>query len=545
VGVVYEAENVWTHRRVALKVLSPSSGLTEDMVERFVREARSTARLLHPNVVNILDLGADPEGQPYVVQELLDGEDLRRHLEHKGRLPLAQALDVLAPVMDALAVAHDLGIVHRDVKPANVVLARRVDEIVPTLIDFGAAKLVGLDGERGITATGELVGTPHYMAPEQLQGTRSIDARVDVWGVGATLWEAITGAPPFPGETLIQVATQILNRDAPLLSSVVPGVPAQADAVLRRALTRNREHRYQDMREMLSDVLVLRAFLAEHPEASYSDESPTEKLVPPAMARLFRTTGSHAGPRWRVGLVVTTSRLEGHPIADAFSFALGVRCDVQRFLSYAELVAAMSDGELEVAWLPPVAYLRARRARACRLLVMMERELGGGYASALLGRAAAVRSVSDAVGRRAAWVDAWSAAGYLVPRSLLRAKGVDPDAVFSSQGFLGSYPAVLGALRAGTADVGGCFCAIDRSGKIARRPWKKEDGLRVLAVSEPIPGDTLCVARTLPAEDVERLRDRLSDEEIARPLLRLLAAKRLLRAEPQRYSALERALLRR
>ncbi len=168
-GAVFEAQNTWTERRVALKLLVGPSALHPEIAERFLREARASTRVAHPNIVEVLDMGRDAaDGTLYIVQELLHGEDLRELLRRERTLDPHQLIEVLAPVMDALATAHGLGVVHRDLKPAHIFLLRGADgRIVSKLIDFGVSRMGEGAGETNeLTHTGALLGTPDYISPE-------------------------------------------------------------------------------------------------------------------------------------------------------------------------------------------------------------------------------------------------------------------------------------------------------------------------------------------------------------------------------------------
>ncbi len=250
-GAVYEAENTWTHRRVAVKVLLPEYASNAEAVERFFREAQSAAQLSHPNIVDVFDMGREgQDGALYIVQELLDGTDLRHRLVEAGRLSPREAFDLLAPVMEALAFAHARGVVHRDLKPDNIFLAKTPTGLVPTLIDFGISKVAPRDEAQFRTKTGAILGTPWYMSPEQCLG-KPVDGRTDLWSVGVVLYELLTGSTPFehaePGVALVHIVTQ----PTPRIERLAPDIPpALADAV-HRALERDLAKRYPDVRAFL------------------------------------------------------------------------------------------------------------------------------------------------------------------------------------------------------------------------------------------------------------------------------------------------------
>jgi serine/threonine-protein kinase len=250
-GVVYEAENTWTRRRVALKVLDPARAGGAGRAERFMREARAASALRHPNVVDVLDMGQDPaDGALYIVQELLLGEDLRALLAREGRLDEARAAALIAPALRGLAAAHAAGIVHRDVKPANLFLAAgAAGEVVPKVIDFGVARDLR---EASRTADGEAVGTPAYMAPEQLRAEREISPAADVWAVGVVLHEMLAGALPFPADNHNVLVHRVLSGDRAALAESLAHVSAPLRAAIARALEPDPARRFASAAEMLA-----------------------------------------------------------------------------------------------------------------------------------------------------------------------------------------------------------------------------------------------------------------------------------------------------
>jgi serine/threonine protein kinase len=256
-GTVYEAENTWTQRRVAVKVMRPEVARDGELASRFMQEARATSRLAHPNIIDVLDMGQDQElGALYIVEEFLTGHDLRVHLNVVGKLSPREALDIILPVMEALSEAHAHGIVHRDLKPDNIFLAETSRGIVPTLIDFGVAKIVaGGTDEVGLqTRVGMLMGTPSYMAPEQGRGDATLDGRADVWSIGVVLYEMLAGKRPHDALTPPGLIAQIIYQDPKPLDQVAPELPADLVAAVMGALQRDLTKRYPSMRDF-EDVL--------------------------------------------------------------------------------------------------------------------------------------------------------------------------------------------------------------------------------------------------------------------------------------------------
>ena len=247
-GTVYEAENLRTRRRVAVKTIRPEVARRVSIVERFEREAQAAGQLRHPNIVDVLDLGDDPTlGLIYIVQEFLVGGDLGTCLQSVGTLGPRAALATLLPIMDALSVAHAQGVVHRDLKPANIFLHETPQGVIPKLIDFGIAKLTEDSAEGRGASSSSLVGSPIYMSPEQANADASIDARSDVWSMGVVFYEALTGKTPFEGTSPYALFTRI-TADAPVaLAALAPDLPGDLVAVIQRAVTKDREARWASM----------------------------------------------------------------------------------------------------------------------------------------------------------------------------------------------------------------------------------------------------------------------------------------------------------
>jgi len=265
-ATVYEALDTRLHRDVAVKVMHAALARDDDFVDRFIREARSAARLSHPNVVAVFDQGSqhdDRTGEDcvYLVMELVRGRTLRQLVRERGPLSPVDALAVLEPVLAALRAAHDAGIVHRDVKPENVLLA---DDGRVEVADFGLARAV--DAVGADTATrGVLLGTVSYLAPEQVVDGRA-DARTDVYSAGIVLFEMLTGCKPHEGDSPISVAFKHVNDDVPRPSALRPGIPPAVDRLVRRATDRDADRRFADGREFLDAVRSTRELLRRHPD---------------------------------------------------------------------------------------------------------------------------------------------------------------------------------------------------------------------------------------------------------------------------------------
>jgi serine/threonine-protein kinase len=245
-GMVYEAEDARLGRRVAVKLLPPEVNRDRKAKERFLREAKAAAAVDHPNICTVHDVG-ESDGRLYIVLTYYEGETLRERIK-RGPLPLDEARQIAIQVSRGLACAHEAGIVHRDIKPANVMLPRRGEA---KILDFGIARLQGDDAS--LTRTGASWGTPAYMSPEQARG-EPVDARTDVWSLGAMLYEMIAGRRPFGGESLEAVVSAILTQEPEPLERIRPDVPEDLARIVERALIKNPAERYADAGELLADL---------------------------------------------------------------------------------------------------------------------------------------------------------------------------------------------------------------------------------------------------------------------------------------------------
>ncbi len=248
-GTVFEAWDTLIERKVALKLMHPHYASDPSMVARFRREAQAAARVQHPNIVNVLEVGRRRDGAFYLVQELLVGQTLREYLDARGPLEPDEALAILVPVMSGIAAAHASGIIHRDLKPENVILARSPSgEIIPKIIDFGLAKLHDAN-KQSLTRLGMLLGTPQYMSPEQVLAEK-VDTRADVWAMGIVVFEMLSGVLPFAADGLAKLLAKIVSNDPPVsLEFVAPKSAWPFAPVVARALARDLGERFASMRD--------------------------------------------------------------------------------------------------------------------------------------------------------------------------------------------------------------------------------------------------------------------------------------------------------
>jgi serine/threonine protein kinase len=252
-GYVVAAHHLKLDQLVALKFLKPEALKHAHVVQRFAREARAAAKIRGEHVARVIDVGDLPNGAPYIVMEYLDGEDLGQRLQQRGPLPVDEAVGYLLQACEALAEAHAAGVVHRDLKPPNLFLARTAGRI-PTLkvLDFGISKALDetSEGGRNLTSTTMIMGTPHYMSPEQLRSSRDVDQRSDIWALGVVLFELLTGQPPFDGENATSVITSIVTDQPRALLELRPDAPRELWPVLLRCLAKQRAERFPGVLEL-------------------------------------------------------------------------------------------------------------------------------------------------------------------------------------------------------------------------------------------------------------------------------------------------------
>jgi len=282
-GAVFQATHAAIGKRVALKFLGARTSQDGDAATRFQREAEAASLAESPHIVQIFDSGRSEQGLPFLVMELLTGEDLRQRLLRELRLDAETSVRIGVQVLKALRQAHAAGIVHRDLKPDNVFLCQRDDEpSFVKIVDFGISKLQRRDIDT-LTHEGAVLGTAFYMSPEQAQSFPDIDGRTDLFSVGAILYEMLTGEPPHSGPTYEAVLIAICTRDSADVRGKAPAVPESLARVIARALQRDRQDRYASAGEMLTEL-----------EASLGEQTPATKTL----------AESSPGPRHRYRTLV-------------------------------------------------------------------------------------------------------------------------------------------------------------------------------------------------------------------------------------------------
>ncbi len=253
-GNVFLAHHPVIGKRVALKVIHPELASNEEMIARFFNEARAVTQIGHENIVDVQDFGQTPDGDSFIVMELLEGFSLGDKLKHEGALSIPRATHIALQLADGLAAAHARGIIHRDLKPDNIFLIPRGgDPDFVKILDFGLAKLSGPSQAMSHqTKTGSLLGTPHYMAPEQAENVKKVDNRADVYSLGCILFQMLTGRVPFPGEGFGEVLVRHVREPPPLPSRLNPAVPPALEKIVLHALAKKPEFRFASMDEFRS-----------------------------------------------------------------------------------------------------------------------------------------------------------------------------------------------------------------------------------------------------------------------------------------------------
>ena len=320
-GVVVEAENTLTGKRVAIKWMHPQVAARPDALERFMREARASARVRHPNVVDVYDVVQDPSGV-FLVMELLEGEPLSMLLD-RGGVPAYEVIGLLVEAMRGVAAAHRQGIVHRDIKPDNIFLAREPDRPIrtPKVLDFGISKLNDANERLTLTATGATLGTPLYMSYEQLAGAKDVDARSDIYAFGVILYEALAGQPPYVAHSFPELIVKLVNQPPTPLREVRPDIPVALESLVASAMARERERRpaslealiralepYATKNSFRALVTAERAAIARHPSPNPSllvEARPSFPIGTPLQAEvpIPRVPRKHGAAPWVFALV--------------------------------------------------------------------------------------------------------------------------------------------------------------------------------------------------------------------------------------------------
>jgi len=283
-GSVWEAEHLSLGTTFALKVIGGEGGIDEETRLRFLNEARAAARLQSRHVVRVFDHGVTESGEPYIAMELLRGEPLSLRLARVGKLSLQETATIMGQTARALSQAHDMGIIHRDLKPENIFLTRElhVEEEFVKVVDFGIAKLPKTPSDVSPdTRTGEIMGTPYYMSPEQARGIKTADQRADLWSLGVIAYRCAVGCLPFDGNTLVDLMIRITTSPIPVPSEKCPTLPRDFDSWFHKAVARDPEDRFATAMDLAAELARI-AGIPFNREASLRSRISSLDAAPPA-----------------------------------------------------------------------------------------------------------------------------------------------------------------------------------------------------------------------------------------------------------------------
>ncbi len=260
-GAVYEATHTLIGKRVAVKVLLEKYAQREAIVARLKQEAQLASSIGNEHIIDITDFGNTEDGRTFVVMEFLEGESMAECLGREPKMSEQRILRISAQTASALAAAHAKGVVHRDIKPENIFLLKRKEQDFVKVVDFGISKSLRATGEDEetvrLTQTGMVLGTPLYMSPEQARGDEDLDHRVDIYALGIIMYESASGRVPFSGNNYLSVISQVLNEEPPSLREIRPELTDEFEAIVTKAIAKNRKDRYENALEMLADLNAL------------------------------------------------------------------------------------------------------------------------------------------------------------------------------------------------------------------------------------------------------------------------------------------------
>jgi serine/threonine-protein kinase len=560
-GAVYEAEHIGLRATVAVKILGDGDTLDSAALARFRREAHAMGAIRHDNVVAVMDVDID-DGTPFLVMERLDGESLSSVLRRERVLTPEAASGILLQVLAGLAAAHARGVIHRDLKPGNIFIARQSDgEKRVKILDFGVSKLGGPEQAGNVTADGVMIGTPNFMAPEQVEGRHDIDGRADLYAAGVILYRAVTGHLPFAATDSAELYQSITRGEARPPREHRPEIPPGLENVILKAMQPNRDLRYRDahafrvaleeaMPEQSMDGLFFttRTDLAPPafvPTPKVEDGDATMPARPSALARLRAATDGR--PSWWRYVVATPLLLallavlfwasrsnhgeaallppikigvirylptdlvdkQHRPLADYLSQELHRDVELVIADDHDQLAELFLRGDVSLAAMSPYNYVRTR-AQDPSTHLLASPVLGGGansYEGLILTRSdASIDSLSELKGKVFCFVDPGSSSGYLYPRAVLQRAGLDPDRDFKAVRFGGNHLTTLRLLARGQCDAAAVYASILYD---ARQHQMAPEMFRVLASTHRIPVDAYCSPGSTDPKLVNQLRHAL------------------------------------
>ena len=296
-GVVVAAEHLQLRQRVAIKLLLPDASVGVDTFARFAREAQAAARIQSEHVARVIDVAALEDGSPYMVMEFLEGQDLGQVLAARGPLPVEEAVGYVLQACEGVAEAHAAGIIHRDLKPSNLFVCQRGGgRTIVKVLDFGISKAPAVSapggGDMHLTKTGAVMGSPLYMSPEQMASAKYVDARTDVWSLGVTLFELLSGKTPFRGDSMTELIAAVLQTEPMSVRDVRPELPSSIAPAIARALEKDLGRRYASVAELAAAIApfgprhaavtaerVARALGSVPPKAATPDSRPFDRTL--------------------------------------------------------------------------------------------------------------------------------------------------------------------------------------------------------------------------------------------------------------------------
>lgn len=368
-GRVYEARHQrLVNKRFAIKVLHGDLARQHEVVSRFLREAQATSVLSHINVVAVVDVNRAPDGRPYLVAELLEGISLADYFERLRTLSVPEAVNIARQLCAALAAAHERGIVHRDIKPENVFLVDQSGRRTVKVLDFGISSVS--DSAASLTKTGIVMGTPAYMPPEQARGTR-VDHRADIYAVGAILYEAVTGKPPFEGLDMMATLAQVMSQEPPRPCTLNGAIPPALEMTIQRAMAKSPDERHNTMLELDEELAAFELSLRVAPLGFDEQQTSPFETARISIADFDSTTGarrsrapSGGAHRARANIVLLSVVAAAWAIGGLLDAATsGIRwARAVTSLSSTELVLVLS-GSFALLLAPSIAWVRHLRER--------------------------------------------------------------------------------------------------------------------------------------------------------------------------------------
>ena len=421
-GVVVAATHVTLEQRVAIKFLLPHALSNGEAVARFLREARAAVRIKSEHVARVTDVGQLENGAPYMIMEYLEGADLGSIGQRHGALPLEDGVEFVLQACEAIAEAHALGIVHRDLKPANLFLVTRRDGTPSVkVLDFGISKVSGMSAsgaDLGMTKTSTVMGSPLYMSPEQMASSRDVDARTDIWALGAILYELLTGTVPFQADTITQLCVMILQYPTPALRNLRPDAPEGLGLVIARCLEKDRNRRYAtiaDFAQALAPYAPRRARLSVERVARVIESAglgasrpSVDDAMPPSSY-----VGAGTGAAWGTSSIAKRGSGRAVGLAAAGLLLLAGAVGGGIFVFRGHRAETPASTEAKAAPAATVTSTPARTAEAAAVAPA---------ASVVASAAASVATASRAAPENAAATQAAAATGKAVPTPKARAK---------------------------------------------------------------------------------------------------------------------------